>query len=129
MKSARHVRSVHDLFGHFHLPERGSHEKGKSWFESTGLPALFHDVEHMISGLGQRPFVGFGATPLVHESFTGFGSVPLTSRGFAGFGALPLVRQTFCGFGVEAITHEFFAGFGTKPLVYRKFTGFGNVGS
>jgi len=129
MKSARHARSVHDLFGHFHIPERGSHEKVKSWFESTGLPALFHDFEHMISGLGLQPFVGFGATPRVHESFTGFGIVPLASGGLAGFGSMLLIRQTFCGFGAEAITHESFAGFGTKPLIYRIFTGFGNVGS
>ena len=129
MKNTRHLRSVHDFFGHFHIPDKESHEKGKSWFESTGLQTLFHDFEHMISGVGHRPFAGFGTMPVVHESFTGFGSVPLTGQAFAGFGSMPLIREAFCGFGSEPLTHESFAGFATKPFVYGKFTGFGNVGS
>jgi len=128
MKSSRHA--VHDFFGHFHhIPDKGSYEKGKSWFEQTGLPTLFHDFEHMISKLGHRPFVGFGTTPLVHEAFTGFGIVLLTSNAFAGFGIMPLMRQTFSGFGTKPLTHGSFAGFGTKPRVSTIFTGFGNVGS
>jgi len=128
MKSSRHA--VHDFFGHFHhIPDKGSHEKGKSWFEQTGLPTLFHDLEQMISGHGYQPFVGFGTTPLVHEAFTGFGTVALNVQAFAGFGAMPLMRQTFSGFGSKPLAHESFAGFGTKPRVFTIFTGFGNVGA
>lgn len=116
MKSRLHL---HDLFGHHHIPDspaKETHEKGKSWFESSGLPALLHHFEGMMSRVVHRPGAESGVTQHV-------------SREFAGFGAMPLVRQAFTGFGAPPVMRESFAGFGTTPRVYRKFAGFGSVDS
>jgi hypothetical protein len=127
MKSVHPLKSIHDFLEHHHMPDQWSHETGESWFESTGLPALFHKFEQMIGGVEHRPFTGFGTMPRVHEPFAGFGIMPLTSQAFEGFGTTPRTYYTFTGFGATPLTRKGFEGFGTTPVVHEKFRGFGNV--
>lgn len=66
MRGATHLKSVRSSGEHGDVPVTTSErlpETGRTWLESTRLPALLDDMELMMSELVHRPFAGLGTTP------------------------------------------------------------------
>ena len=72
MKGTTHLRSVRDTGEKGSVPVMGEHvpETRGSWLETTRLPSLIDDMEHMMNEMFRRPFFEKGMAPFkgfLHE--------------------------------------------------------------
>ena len=65
MRGTTHLRSVRDAGSKGSVPVTGEHvpETRGSWLETTRIPSLIDDMEHMMNEMFRRPFFETGMAP------------------------------------------------------------------